>query len=320
MERGERYHVRIDSGLKPGFLTLGDTCIGGTSGTEFLISTYCCHPSLANDNLSGIVLWALLLRELKARKMRHSYRFVIAPETIGAIAYLAQNEPAMRRVSGGFVITTVAGPGAFGYKQSFRGNSIIDRVVYRTFKELDLEYIPYSFDINGSDERQYSTPFYRIPTGTICKDKYYEYPYYHTSLDNLGFISAENLVETLMLYLHSIEKLELDVTYRSLNPWCEPQLGKRGLFPGLGGQIKQNVTISPEPAEKKYRLDEQLTITQKDIDMMVWIMFESDGKTSILDIAERRDFTARELFQTAERLRRHNLIDISPTGREMSGR
>jgi aminopeptidase-like protein len=314
MDPKENYFVKIDSSLTPGSLTLGDSVIHGTSGSEFIISTYCCHPSLANDNLSGIVLWTLLLRELKKRKLRHTYRFVIVPETIGSIAYLSRNESIMKRIEGGLVITTVAGPGSFGYKQSYLGNSIIDRVVHQTMKEFNTDFISYPFDINGSDERQYSSPFFRIPIGTICKDKYYEYSYYHTSLDNLDFISASNLVQTLKIYLHTIENLEMNKTYHSLNPKCEPQLGKRGLYPKLGGQIKQNARIlsNPEesnPEEKKYKLSDDEAISQKDIDLIGWIMFDCDGKSSLLDIAEKRNFLIRDLYQTAEKLMRHNLIE-----------
>lgn len=308
MDPKEQYFVKIDTSLTPGSLTYGDSIIYGDSGYQFLISTYCCHPSLANDNLSGIILWTLLLREFKKRKMRHSYRFVIVPETIGSIAYLSLNESIMKQNDGGFVITTVAGPGQFGYKQSYQKNSIIDRVVYQTMKELCIDYVLYPFDINGSDERQYSSPFFRIPIGTICKDKYYEYPYYHTSLDNLDFISSSNLIQTLMIYIHTIENLEKNRTYRTLNPKCEPQLGKRGLYPKLGGQIKQSTSLLSKSIEKKYQLNENVIITQKDIDLIGWLMFDSDGKTSLLDIAEKRGLSIRDLYYAADKLLLNNLI------------
>lgn len=208
MDNNKRYHVVIDSTLKPGSLTYGESLIKGSGKGEFLFSTYCCHPSLANDNLSGQVLWALLLRELRARKLKYSYRFLIAPETIGAIAYLSHNESAIKNLSGGFVITSVAGPGKFGYKHTYLGNHFIDKAVEENFNKSGIDYVSYPFDVNGSDERQYSSPYFRIPIGTICKDKYYEYDYYHTSLDDLDFISAENLVETLTLYLSTIDKIE----------------------------------------------------------------------------------------------------------------
>ncbi|MBI2857543.1 MAG: DUF4910 domain-containing protein [Chloroflexi bacterium] len=311
MEKNGRYHVVIDSVLKPGKLTYGECLILGSSRQQFLISTYCCHPSLANDNLSGQVLWALLLRELKSMKTYHSYRFVIAPETIGAIAYLHQNERAMKGVTGGFVLTTVAGPGRFGYKHTYLGGHLIDRVVHKTFSEAGIDYIPYPFDINGSDERQYSQPYFRIPIGTICKDKYYEYDYYHTSLDNLDFISAENLVETLRVYLAAIEKLEMNRVYRSLNPQCEPMLGKRGLYPGISGHVKQPAT-DPERSHlaQDYSVSGGKSIKGVDLDAMLTVMFYSDGETSLLDMSEKTGLPMKDLFHNAETLRGHGLLEL----------
>jgi aminopeptidase-like protein len=312
LDRKASYRVHIDSTLAPGHLTYGEALLPGESGEEFLVSTYCCHPSLANDNLSGMVLWALLLRELQARAHRHSYRFVIVPETIGAIAYLAQHEAAMKCIAGGFIPTTVAGPGKFGYKHSFLGNHRVDRAVHRTFEELDLEYAAYPFDINGSDETHYSAPFFRIPIGTICKDKYYEYDYYHTSLDNLDFISAKHLVVSLGLYLLSIEKLELDLIYKSLNPYSEPMLGKRGLYPQTGGSIKQKaVDRKRDHLEREYVISEGRITYGNELDSIRWVMFLSDSGTSLMEIAERSGLPMRQLYETAERLRQHGLLERS---------
>ena len=155
LDKNEQYHVIIDSTLEPGNLTYGDYVIKGSSDKEFLFSTYCCHPSLGNDNLSGPVLWSLLLRSLKKQKPRYSYRFIIVPETIGAIAYLSQNETKMKQIIGGFILTCVAGPNNFGYKSSYLGNNLIDKVVDSTFNDLGLSYIKHPFDINGSDENTF---------------------------------------------------------------------------------------------------------------------------------------------------------------------
>jgi aminopeptidase-like protein len=308
MDRAGTYRVVIDSSLAPGALTYGEALIPGLSGSEYLVSTYCCHPSMANDNLSGVVLWALLLRELSSRPRRHSYRFVVVPETIGALAYLARNEESMKHVRGGFVITTVAGPGAFGFKSSYRGDAGVDRVVDCTFAELGLEPLRYPFDINGSDERQYSAPAFRIPVTTITKDKYYEYDFYHTSLDNLDFINSENLIETLKLYLLAIEKLELDLTYRSLNPHGEPMLGKRGLYPQTGGSIQQSA-VSRRHAERRYQIAESAAALGSELDAIRWLMFLSDGATSLLRIAEKTGLPMRQLYEAAERLRAHGLLE-----------
>jgi aminopeptidase-like protein len=310
LDRREKYHVVVDTTLAPGSLTYGEALIPGTSGQEFLISTYVCHPSLGNDNLSGVVLWALLLHELRKRPLRHSYRFVIAPETIGALAYIAANENAVRALAGGFVATTVAGPGRFGYKRTWRGDHVIDRAVRQTFRELNLEYVEYPFNVNGSDERQYSTPGLRVPVGTICKDKYYEYACYHTSLDNLDFISAANLVATLKLYILAIEKLEQNRTYRSLNPYGEPMLGKRGLYPKLGGAIKQKAAdASTAHAERRYRVEDGNILYGNELDAIRWLMFYADGQTPLLDIAEKTGLPMRQLSEVAEKLAAGELLE-----------
>jgi aminopeptidase-like protein len=254
---------------------------------------------LANDNLSGIVLWSLLLREWQRRHLRHSYRFVIVPETIGAIAYLARNQESMKRVSGGLVVTTVAGPGKPGYKRSFRGSDRMDRVVERAFADLGIEPTRYPFDVAGSDERQYSSPGFRIPVVTITRDKYYEYEAYHTSLDNLDFISAGNLVESLKLYLQALDNLELDQTYRSLRPWGEPMLGRRGLYPQTGGAIRQ------KPAER----GEPGGLRGDELDAMRWAVFWSDGATSLLEISEKSGLPMKRLHEAAERLCEHGLLE-----------
>ena len=294
LDTNSEYQVVIDSSLTQGSLTYGEKILQGSSGKEYIISTYSCHPSLANDNLSGVVLWTLLLRELSKRRLRHSYRFVIIPETIGAIAYLKHNEAAMLRSAGGFVITTVAGPGRFGYKHSFLPDHQIDRVVHQTFKELGQEYIPYPFHIGGSDERQFSSPYFRIPVGTICKDKYYEYDYYHTSADDLKFVSGKDLDRTLQLYLSAIELLEMDGSYQSLHPYCEPMLGQRGLYPQLGGSLKQKVAQEPLQADQ--------------VNIILRLMFYSDGAHSLLDIAQKTGLRMRDLYQTAQLLQEHGLL------------
>jgi aminopeptidase-like protein len=292
----------VDTSLVPGALTYGEKILPGSSGMEFLLSTYVCHPSMANDNLSGVVLWTLLLRELSTRSLRHSYRFVIAPETIGALAYIASHEQVIKEMKGGLVVTTVAGPGQFGYKNSFRGDSIVDRAVRLTFRELALEYTEFPFDVNGSDERQYSSPGLRVPIGTICKDKYYEYPSYHTSLDNLDFVSAANLVETLKVTMLVIEKLEQNRVYRSLNPIGEPMLGKRGLYPGLGGAVKQIVADANVHEKRGYTVDATNIIPGNELDAIRWAMFFADGQTSLLEVAERTGLPMVQLYEVTGKL------------------
>jgi aminopeptidase-like protein len=197
----------------------------------------------------------------------------------------------------------VAGPGGFGYKRTWRGDSLIDRAVRLTFKELGLAYTEYPFEVNGSDERQYSTPGLRVPVGTISKDKYYEYPYYHTSLDNLEFISAGDLVETLKLYLLAIEKLEQNRTYRPLNPIGEPMLGKRGLYPKVGGAIRQKAADSATlHAERRYAVDAGSILYGNELDAIRWVLFHADGRTPLIEVAERTGLPMRQLAEMAEKL------------------
>jgi aminopeptidase-like protein len=309
LDRKETYRVVVDTTLAPGSLTYGEARLPGRSGQEYLISTYVCHPSLGNDNLSGVVLWTMLLQELRQRSLRHSYRFIIAPETIGALAYIASHEEEIKKLAGGLIVTTVAGPGQFGYKCTWRGDHMIDRSVRLTFDELKLDYIEYPFDVNGSDERQYSSPGLRVPVGTICKDKYYEYAYYHTSLDNLDFINASNLVETLKLYLLTIEKLEQNRTYRSQNPIGEPMLGKRGLYPKVGGAIRQMAAEPPTAhAERGYQVDVGSLQYGNELDAIRWLMFYSDGQTPLLDITEKTGLPMRQLSEVAQKLIQNGLL------------
>jgi aminopeptidase-like protein len=310
LDRDETYHVVVETTLTPGALTFGEALLPGSSGQEFLVSTYACHPSLANDNLSGIVLWTFLLRDLRRQTLRHSYRFVIAPETIGALAYISRNEAAVKALTGGFVVTSVAGPGPFGYKPTWRGDSLVDRAVRLTWKELNLEPNEYPFKIHGSDERQYSTPGLRIPVATICKDKYSEYDYYHTSLDNLEFISASNLVETLKLYWLTIEKLEQNRIYRSLNPIGEPMLGKRGLYPQIGGSFLQKAADAASQPEHRDRVADEKVLDEKELSAILWVLFYADGQTSLLDVAEKTGLPLSQLNMVAEKLVEHKLLEV----------
>lgn len=291
------YEVFIDSDLDPdGSMTIADCRHQGTSGLEYIVSTYCCHPSLANDNLSGLVLSVLLFKRLLKTQTFHSYRLIIAPETIGIISYLHLYQNDLNNVAGGYVVTTVGGPGEFGYKPSFAGNNAVDLAAAFALKSFD--YKRYQFRPDGSDERQYSSPSFRIPTGTITKDKYYEYREYHTSADNLDFVSADNLVATLDVYWAAIQNLERNRIYERIDGHCEIQLGKHGLYPTTGGAIYQ-------PAVQTSGVDESShdnASVDEEIDAMSWLMFACDGKTPLLDIAERSSSGVKVLFDCAMRM------------------
>jgi aminopeptidase-like protein len=300
LNKNETYDVYIDSSFSKGSMTLGEKTLGNkVGGKNYLLTTYPCHPSLGNDNLSGVVLWTLLLKEMNDLQLRNNYRFVIHPETIGAVAYLSMNESEMIDIDGGFIISSVAGPGKIGFKKTYKENSIIDYATELTLKEKDINYIEYFFDADaGSDERQYSSQFFSIPMATICKDKYFEYDFYHTSLDNLEFISGEFLVETLEIYMDVINKLENNFYYKSLNTKCEPMLGKRDLYPKTGGQLKQSVG----------KLDNDYLSWDDKLKAINWLMYLCDGNNSILDIAKKTKISFSLLIKTAGLLEEHHLL------------
>ena len=286
---GGPFEVFIDSSFKEdGSLAIGELLIQGKNKKEILISTYFCHPSLANDNLSGFLLTAFLAKELSARKnLNYSYRVIFVPETIGAISYCAMNEEAMRSIDTGMVVTCVGGPGDFGYKQSFDKKHYINELIQQVFMEEGVEYITYPFDIHGSDERQYSSQGFRINVATICRDKYYEYPFYHTSLDNLDFVKAEQINKSLDLYLRLIDKLDTykgsyepslsfdegghgssqSPIYRNLFPNCEVMLSKHGLYPDTGGGML--------PGQN----------TEEELNIILSLLFHCDGKRTLTSIS-----------------------------------
>jgi aminopeptidase-like protein len=307
------FEVFIDSSFKDGSLTVGELLIKGESEQEVLISTYICHPSLANDNLSGMILTAFLARELLSRKnLKRSYRIVFVPETIGAITYCAMNEMAMKAIDIGLVVTTVGGPGKFGYKQSFDQSHYINKLIEEILLEGDHDFITYPFDIHGSDERQYSSPGFRINAATICKDKYYEYPYYHTSLDNLDFVKAEYIYQTLQVYLRLIDKLELTglptevavdvgrhqapdsskaLCFRS-QPHCEIMLSKHNLYPETGGKWL--------PGEEN----------GLDLDLILWLLFYCDGTHNLESISKKIGAPLDKLEVIAFKLEKKGILKI----------
>ncbi len=284
-QQKEPFKVVIDSSLEPGSLTYGELLIQGQSSREILISCYICHPAMANDSLSGVLLTAFLARELLAKRDRYySYRIVFVPETIGAVTYCALNESAMKRIDTALVITTVGGPGKFGYKRSFDASHVINRLIDEVLHETGEEYLIYPFDIHGSDERQYSSQGFSINTATICRDRYYEYPQYHTSLDNLDFVTGRQISETLVLYRRLIEKLEALRYYRNILPDCEVMLSRHGLYPETGGAQQPELNGRSE------------------LDIILWLLFLCDGKLDSESIAERLSVDTKTLQSLINRL------------------
>ena len=233
---------------------------------------------MANDSLSGVLLATFLAQHLLKMKSRYwSYRFVFVPETIGALAYCAENFDAISAIDAGLVITTAAGKGKYGIKRSFNRKHFINRVIEEVLRENDVSYLVYPFDIHGSDERQYSSQGFGINVGTLSKDKYYEYDFYHTSLDDLDFVTPQQIFETLNLYKLVISKLEKVEIYESQNKCGEPMLSKYELYPTTGGA--QN----PQNNETKL------------LDIALWLMFLCDGKRDLVEISDRLNYSITDI-------------------------
>ncbi|NLG08638.1 MAG: DUF4910 domain-containing protein [Deinococcales bacterium] len=230
------YEVVIDSRLEPGSLTLSECLLPGASEQEVLVSTYTCHPSMANNELSGPLVAAFLYARLaRLPERRLSYRFVFAPETIGAIAYLHLRGAALRdRVVAGYVVTCTGGPAGLTYKRSFAGDSLADRAAEHVLAHLEGEPCPprvIDFAPTGSDERQYNSPGFRLPVGSLVRTMYGTYPEYHTSRDDKAFVDLAAVQRTLDAYYRICRVLDGNVVYSSRVPYGEPQLGRRGLYP-----------------------------------------------------------------------------------------
>lgn len=281
------FRVRIDSELdRSGSMSIAQAFHRGAVDDEILISTYCCHPSLANDNLSGLITAGLLFRYIAGRPTHYSYRLVIVPETVGAIAFLACHA-GVEHIKAGCVVTTTGGTGPLGMKRSFLGDHAIDRLAARVLTRLEPDgWRDHPFSPTGSDERQYASPGFRIPTMTICKDKYYEYPEYHTSADNLDFVTAAAIVRSLEAYQHWFRMLEANRIYSRTEPHGEYQLGRRGLFPGLGGSISQSAAPENSAGVRARHFNLKQGITGAHLEAFSWLMFACDGSRSVLDIAE----------------------------------
>lgn len=284
MKDGE-YEVRIDSTLEGGHLTYGECYIPGRTSDEVLISCHVCHPSLANDNLSGIAVATALAELLAGKETRYSYRFVFVPGTIGAIAWLARNRANTGRIRHGLVLTCLGDEGRFHYKKSRRGDTEIDRVAAHVLKHTDpagevLEFSPY-----GYDERQYCSPGFNLPVGCLMRSVWGTFPEYHTSADNLNFIKPQALAGSLRACVSIFDALENNLRYRNLNPYGEPQLGKRNLYSPTGGTSIEHAT-----------------------EARLWVLNFSDGEHSLLDIAERAKLPFAAIREAADILRQNRLL------------
>jgi aminopeptidase-like protein len=285
LEDGE-YEVCIDSLLKDGSLTYGEYYLPGKRTDEVLLSCHACHPSLCNDNLSGVTLVAALAAMLQGAHLEYSYRFLFIPGTIGSITWLAQNEKQASQICHGLVVACVGDSGKFHYKRSRRGDAEIDRAVALALKSSGELFELRDFSPYGYDERQYCSPGFNLAVGSLTRTPHGEFPQYHTSADNLDFVDPTALAGSLAMYLSVIRTLENNASYINTNPKCEPQLGKRGLYRTMGGL--------PDAGQ---------------IEMaMLWVLNLSDGDHSLLDIAERADLPFDTIHQSAQLLAEHGLL------------
>ncbi len=307
LKEGE-YEIVIDSKLEKGNLTYGEFFIPGKSEFEILLSCYVCHPSMCNDNLSGVVLLTEIAKYIKNIKNNYSIRFIFVPETIGAITWIKQNEENLTKIKHGLVATCIGDSGKFTYKRSRQGDSEIDETVIRILKKSKLNFKIVDFFPWGSDERQFCSPGFNLPIGSLMRSMYgtKDFPEYHTSADNLEFINKKSLKESFVKYLEIIESLEENFSgkdidkkeknmnrnskiYQNLIQKCEPQLGKRGIYRILGGQNNN--------FEKR-----------KDEFAIFWVLNLSDGTHSLKDISVRSNISLKLIEKAADILIEKNLL------------
>jgi aminopeptidase-like protein len=275
------YSVCVDTTLEAGSLTYGELYLPGRSSDEVLISSHVCHPSLANDNLSGIVVATALAQWLARMPHRNlSYRFLFAPGTIGAITWLARNEARVKNIVHGLVLSGIGDAGGFTYKKSRRGNAEVDRIVQHVLKHSSTDHSVIDYSPYGYDERQFCSPGFNLPVGVFSRTPFGTYPEYHTSDDNLDFVKPESLAESAQVLQEILFVMENDQKLLNINPKCEPQLGRRGLYDqGAAG-------IMP----------------------MLWCLNLSDGEHSLLDIAEKANLPFRSIETASKHLHSNGLL------------
>lgn len=259
------YEVCIDSTLKVGHLTYGECFLRGERTDEILISCHICHPSLCNDNLSGIALATFLSQTLSGQSLRYSYRFLFIPGTIGSITWLALHEALTHNITHGFVVTGVGDSGRFTYKKSRQGKAEIDRAFQHVLQHSQQPHDIIDFFPYGYDERQYCSPGFNLPMGCFMRTPHGQYSEYHTSADNLDFVRPQHLAESLTQCLSVLQVIEHNKIYLNQNSKCEPQLGRRGLYRAIAGQQEGN---------------------QGEL-ALLWVLNLSDGSHTLLDIATR---------------------------------
>ena len=289
LDKSKNYEVYINSKLdENGSMTIADAILPGRIKNEILLSTYFCHPSLANNELSGPLVTAMIYNKLKSKKNRkYTYRFIFVPETIGSIYYLSKHgEELKKNLEAGYVITCIGDSGQFTYKKSRDGKTLADRAALTILNQTENEYKVLDFFPSGSDERQYCSPGFNLPIGSLMRTMYGKYPEYHTSGDNKEFISFSAMEDSINKYISIIDLIEKNNYYINNLPYCEPQLGKRGLYNTLGAK-KQNTDFSK---------------------ISRWVLNLSDGENDLIDISSKSKIDISELFPVIKILIENKII------------
>jgi aminopeptidase-like protein len=285
-----RYEVCIDARLEPGSLTYGELFLPGTSDEEILVSTHVCHPSLCNDNLSGIAVAALLAAELHGRPRRRGLRFLWIPGTIGSLTWLARNTARVGRIRGGMTLSCLGDASPFTYKRSFTGSAEVDRVAAHALRQSGLWHQLVDFAPWGYDERQFESPGFRLGVGALSRATHGDFPEYHSSADDLSFVSGERLAESLLLVREILRLLDRNGKYLNLLPHGEPQLGRRGVYRSIGGEG------DPGPVELA----------------LLWLLSLSDGDHDLIAVAERSGLDFDAVAHAAEILLGQGLLEELP--------
>ncbi|WP_170830352.1 DUF4910 domain-containing protein [Maridesulfovibrio ferrireducens] len=284
------YHVVIKSTLEPGSLTYAETFIPGESDQEILLSSYVCHPSMANNELSGPSVLAYIGKWLLEKKRRYSYRIILIPETIGSITYISKNfEQLKKNTIAGFNLSCIGDERHYSNIETRYGETLSDRVVKNLFKYDFKNNTTYSFLERGSDERQFCSPGVDLPIVGLCRSKYNTYPEYHTSLDNLDLVTAAGLSGGYQLVKESITSIEKNYTYK-VNNLCEPQLGKRGLYPNISQKGHYGT-----------------------VNAMMNFLAYADGTNDLISISDRIGVPMHELFPIVQKMYDNGLISTIET-------
>ncbi|MEM7542941.1 MAG: DUF4910 domain-containing protein [Pseudomonadota bacterium] len=280
------YHAYIDAEVKPGVLEIGECFLPGETEDEVLFYAHTCHPSLANDNLSGIAVSTWLAKWLcNKEKRRFSYRFLWGPGTIGSLTWLAHHQHSVANIKHGLVLVLLGRPGTFHYKQTPFADAPIDRIAARCLRKRGDEHEIRPFDPYGYEERQLCSPGFRLNVGRLSRVPHDEYPEYHTSGDNLDLIDGRTMAEALVLCQQIVDEFETRECFINIEPFGEPKLGKRGLYNSIGGRA---------PAER--------------VEIMLWILNLCDGNHDLMDIAERSGYTLETIRELATELTERSLL------------